>query len=143
MQMDSVVVFILAMMVAFLIYFVRKMVTGRSSETTTKDWLLYFLIAPLMIAAFLGSFFYAESKGIEEEVTVKWMDILGRARLASRCPFYCFAKTSLAEGKLLLADGSGRPSRNGCGVLLDEPNVWTDNNPTVTGFSRVRSDVQN
>src|SRR6267378_1678792 len=67
------------------------------------------------------------------------MDILGRARLASRCPFYCFAKTSLAEGKLLLADGSGRPSRNGCGVLLDEPNVWTDSNPSVTGFSRVRS----
>jgi len=75
MQMDSVLVFILAMMVAFLIYFIRKMVTGRSSETTTKDWLLYFLIAPLMIAAFLGSFFYADSKGIEEEVTVKWMNI--------------------------------------------------------------------
>jgi len=75
MQMDSVLVFILAMMVAFLIYFIRKMVTGRSSETTTKDWLLYFLIAPLMIAAFLGSFFYADSKGIDEEVTVKWMNI--------------------------------------------------------------------
>src|SRR6266850_1143542 len=140
MQMDSVLVFILAMMVAFLIYFIRKMVTGHSSETTTKDWLLYFLIAPLMIAAFLGSFFYADSKGIEEILAIpSQMDILGRARLASRCPFYCFAKTSLAEGKLLLADGSGRPSRNGCGVLLDEPNVWTDNNPTVTGFSRVRS----
>src|SRR5258708_14022022 len=75
MQMDSVLVFILAMMVPFLICFIQKMVTGHSCETTPKDWLLYFLIAPLMIAAFLGSFFYADSKGIDEEVTVKWMNI--------------------------------------------------------------------
>jgi hypothetical protein len=73
--MSSGLVFILALMVAFLVYFIRRMVTGRSSQTSTKDWLLYFLIAPLMIAAFLGLFFYAESKGIAEEVSVKWMNI--------------------------------------------------------------------
>ena len=74
--MDSGLIFVLALLVAFLFYFVRKMVTGRSHQTTTKDWLLYFLIAPLMIAAFMGSFFYAEHKGIDEETTVKWMNIL-------------------------------------------------------------------
>jgi hypothetical protein len=52
------------------------MVTGRSRQTTTKDWLLYFLIAPLMIGAFMGWFFYAERRGIAEETTVKWMNIL-------------------------------------------------------------------
>src|SRR5208282_1329488 len=73
--MSSGLVFILVLMVAFLVYFIRRMVTGRSSQTSTKDWLLYFLIAPLMIAAFLGFFFYADSKGIAEEVRLKWMNI--------------------------------------------------------------------
>ncbi len=73
--MSSGQVFILVLMVAFLLYFIRRMVTGRSSQTSTKDWLLYFLIAPLMIAAFLGVFFYADSIGIHEEVSVKWMNI--------------------------------------------------------------------
>ena len=68
-------VLILVVMVTFLVYFIRRMVTGRSSQTSTKDWLLYFLIAPLVIAAFLGYFFYADSKGINEEVSVKWMNI--------------------------------------------------------------------
>jgi hypothetical protein len=73
--MNSGLIFILALMVAFLVYFIRRMVTGRSRQTATKDWLLYFLIAPLMIAAFMGCFFYAERKGIDEETTVKWMNI--------------------------------------------------------------------
>jgi hypothetical protein len=73
--MNSGTIFILVLMVAFLVYFIRKMVTGSSSETKTKDWLLYFLIAPLMIAALLGFFFYADSKGVNEADTVKWMNI--------------------------------------------------------------------
>jgi hypothetical protein len=73
--MSSGVVFILVLMVGFLVYFIYKMVTGRSSQTNAKDWLLYFLIAPLMIAAFLGFFFYADRKGIHEEVSLKWMNI--------------------------------------------------------------------
>jgi len=73
--MSSGQVFILVLMVAFLVYFIRRMVTGRSSQTSTKDWLRYFLIAPLMIAAFLGFFFYADSRGIHEEVSIKWMNI--------------------------------------------------------------------
>lgn len=73
--MDSGLIFILVMIVAFLAYFVCKMVAGRSSQTSTKDWLLYFLIAPLMIAAFLAYFFYADNKGIDETTAVKWMNI--------------------------------------------------------------------
>jgi nitrate reductase gamma subunit len=74
-QMDFGSIFILALMGAFLVYFVRRIVTGRSRQTTTKDWLLYFLIAPLAIAALIVCFFYAERKGIDEETTVKWMNI--------------------------------------------------------------------
>jgi hypothetical protein len=74
--MNPGLIFILALLIAFLVYFIRRMVTGRSSQTTTKDWLLYLLIAPLMIAAFLGFFFYADSKGIDEELSVKWTNII-------------------------------------------------------------------
>ena len=63
-------------MVAFLVYFIWRMVTGRSSQTSTKDWLLYFLIAPLMIGAYIGSYFYAQSKGFDEYTIVKWMNII-------------------------------------------------------------------
>lgn len=80
--MSSGLVFVLVLMVAFLVYFVRRMVTGRSSQTSTKDWLLYFLIAPLMISAFLGVFFYADSKGVANEIIFKWMNIFFTAVLA-------------------------------------------------------------
>lgn len=54
----------------------RKLVTGRPAGTHGRDWLLSLLIAPLMIAAFAGAYFYAASKGIEEHTIVKWMNIL-------------------------------------------------------------------
>ena len=54
----------------------RKLVTGRPAGTQGRGWLLSLLIAPLMIAAFAGSYFYAASKGIEEHTIVKWMNIL-------------------------------------------------------------------
>jgi hypothetical protein len=54
----------------------RKLVTGRPTGTQGRDWLLSLLIAPLMIAVFAGSYFYAESKGIGEHTIVKWMNIL-------------------------------------------------------------------
>jgi len=38
--------------------------------------LLSLLIAPLLIAAFAGSYFYAASKGIDEHTVVKWMNII-------------------------------------------------------------------
>src|SRR5215475_1469997 len=58
------------------ILFARNLVTGRPSWTHMKEWLLYPLIATLMIAAFEGSFFYAASKGIEDHTIVKWMNII-------------------------------------------------------------------
>ena len=73
--MDPAVISLLVLMVALLVYFIWRMVTGRSSRTSTKDWLLYLIIAPLMILAFLGIFSYAESKGIQKETTDKWMGI--------------------------------------------------------------------
>ena len=54
----------------------RKLVTGRPAGTHGRDWLLSLLIAPLMIAAFAGYYFYAASKGINEHTIVKWMNIL-------------------------------------------------------------------
>jgi hypothetical protein len=54
----------------------RKLVTGRPTGTHGRDWLLSLLIAPLMIAAFAGFYFYAASQGIEEHTIVKWMNIL-------------------------------------------------------------------
>ena len=54
----------------------RNLITGRPAWTHVKEWLLYPLIATLMIAAFEGSFFYAASKGIDEHTTVKWMNII-------------------------------------------------------------------
>ena len=54
----------------------RKLVTGRPVRTRGKDWLLYLLIAPLLITAFEGSYFYAASRGIDEYTIVKWMNII-------------------------------------------------------------------
>src|SRR6266478_2601767 len=42
---------------------------------TAKRWSLYVLIALLMIGAFMACFFYATSKGIGDELLVKWMNI--------------------------------------------------------------------
>jgi len=67
-------VLILILLVALLIYFIHRIVAYRP-QTRKKDLLLYFVVAPLMIAAFLGFFFYADSKGIREEFSVKWMNI--------------------------------------------------------------------
>jgi hypothetical protein len=73
--MDPVLIFILALMVGLLVYFIWRMVTGRSSQTSTKDWLLYFLLAPLMIAAFFGGSYYVDKKGIPDEILFKWVNI--------------------------------------------------------------------
>jgi hypothetical protein len=54
----------------------RKLVTGRAAGPHGRDWLLSLLIAPLMIVAFAGSYFYAASRGIQEHIIVKWMNIL-------------------------------------------------------------------
>ena len=54
----------------------RKLVTGRPIGKRGRDWLLSLLIAPVMIAAFVGSYFYAGSKGIDEHTIVKWMNII-------------------------------------------------------------------
>jgi hypothetical protein len=42
---------------------------------TAKRWSLYVLIELLMIGAFMACFFYATSKGIGDELLVKWMNI--------------------------------------------------------------------
>jgi hypothetical protein len=55
---------------------IRKLVTGRPVWTHPRDWLLYLLIAPLMIGAFEGAYFYTASKGVDEHAIVKWMNIL-------------------------------------------------------------------
>jgi len=71
----AVVAAFLVLVPSVLVLLVRKFVTGRSVGTRGRDWLLSLLIAPLMIAAFAGSYFYAASKGIEEHTIVKWMNI--------------------------------------------------------------------
>jgi len=66
----------LVLVPAVLVLLGRKLATGRPVWTRGSDWLLYLLIAPLMIAAFEGSYFYAASKGIDEHTIVKWMNII-------------------------------------------------------------------
>jgi hypothetical protein len=43
---------------------------------TAKRWLLYVPVALLIIGVFMGVFFYADYKGIPDEVAVKWMNII-------------------------------------------------------------------
>jgi hypothetical protein len=55
---------------------VRNLIHKRPAWTGVGVWLFYPLVATLIIAGFVGSFFYAGSKGIDEYTTVKWMNIL-------------------------------------------------------------------
>jgi len=71
-----VVAAFLVLVPSVLVLLVRKFVTGRSVGTHGRNWLLSLLIAPLMIAAFAGSYLYAASKGIDERTIVKWMNII-------------------------------------------------------------------
>jgi hypothetical protein len=54
----------------------RKLLTGRSAGKHGRDWLLSIFIAPLIIVAFTGSYFYAANKGIDEHTVIKWMNIV-------------------------------------------------------------------
>ena len=65
--------FVLAGAIAILLG--RNLIIGRPVWTHVKTWLLYPLIATLMIAVFTGSFFYAASRAIDEHNIVKWMNI--------------------------------------------------------------------
>jgi|GEM_PF-2606923 len=72
--MIPVPVLILILLVALLIYFIHRIVAYRP-QTRKKDLLLYFVVAPLMIVAFLGFSFYADARGINENVSMKWINI--------------------------------------------------------------------
>ena len=68
---------LLVLMVALLVYFIWRMVTGRSSRTSTKDWLLYLLIAPLMILAFFGFFLMRKVKESRNKLPINgWAFLL-------------------------------------------------------------------
>jgi hypothetical protein len=41
-----------------------------------KRWLFYMPVALLLLAIFAGSFIYADYRGISEQTTIKWMNIL-------------------------------------------------------------------
>jgi hypothetical protein len=49
---------------------------------TAKRWLLNIALALLIIGVFMSSFFYANSKGVPDELVVKWMNILLTAAIA-------------------------------------------------------------
>ena len=51
----------------------RNLITRRPVATHLTEWLLYVLGAALVIIAFVGSYLYAQHKGIDEYTTVKWM----------------------------------------------------------------------
>jgi len=70
-----VVAAFLVLVPTVLILLARKLVTRRPLGTHGRDWLLSLLIAPLMIAAFAGSYLFAASKGIDEHTIIKWMNI--------------------------------------------------------------------
>jgi hypothetical protein len=48
---------------------------------TAKRWLLNVALALLIISIFMASFFYAYSKGVPDELAVKWMNVLLTAAL--------------------------------------------------------------
>jgi len=50
--------------------------------STAKRWLLNVALALLTIGIFMGSFFYANYKGLPDELFVKWMSILLTAAIA-------------------------------------------------------------
>jgi hypothetical protein len=54
----------------------RNLITGRPAWTHAGKWLVYPLIATLMIVAFGASYFYAASKGINDHAIIKWANIL-------------------------------------------------------------------
>ena len=49
---------------------------------TARRWLLNLALALLIIGVFMGSFFYANHKGLSDELFVKWMNILLTAGIA-------------------------------------------------------------
>lgn len=55
---------------------VRNLITRRPVATHLWEWLLYVLGAALLIIAFVSCYLYSEHKGIDEYMTVKWMNIL-------------------------------------------------------------------
>jgi hypothetical protein len=70
----AVLVATFIVLIAALVFLLgRKLVTGRPAGTSR---LLYLLIAPVMIIALEGFYFYAASKGIAEHTVIKWMNIL-------------------------------------------------------------------
>jgi len=77
-MMISTPVLILFLLIALLIYFIHRIVTRRP-KTWKKDLLIYFLVAPLTIAALIGFFLYLDTKGVNEGVRKKWMDISATA----------------------------------------------------------------
>jgi len=49
---------------------------------TAKRWLLNVALALLIIGVFMASFFYANRKGVPDELFVKWMNVLLTAAIA-------------------------------------------------------------
>jgi len=74
--MAVVVAAFLVLVPTVLVLLGRKLVTRRPLGRHARGWLLSLLIAPLVISAFVGSYIYAASKGIDEHTIVKWMNII-------------------------------------------------------------------
>ncbi len=74
--MAVVVAAFLVLVPTVLVLLGRKLVTRRPLGRHARGWLLSLLIAPLVISAFVGSYIYAASKGIDEHTIVKWINII-------------------------------------------------------------------
>ena len=66
---------LLVVVVAVPVLVVRNLVTRRPAATHLVEWLGYVLGAALVIIALMGTYIYAEHKGIPENTVVKWLHI--------------------------------------------------------------------
>jgi hypothetical protein len=76
------VVWVLVILIGLLGFCLRKIWAQGLRWSTAKRWLLNVVLAPVIISIFMGSFFYANYKGLPDELFVKWMNILLTAAIA-------------------------------------------------------------
>jgi hypothetical protein len=76
------VIWILLILVGFLGFCLWRIWTQGPRWATAKRWLLNVGLAMLIIGVFMGSFLYADHKGVPDEQVIKWMNILLTAAVA-------------------------------------------------------------
>ena len=78
----NAVVWVLVILIGLLGFCLRKIWAQGLKWSTAKRWLLNVVLALAIISIFMGSFFYANYKGLLTNCSSKWMNILLTAAIA-------------------------------------------------------------